>query len=202
MVADKLGGWVTEDMRRIIATFALIAILGCSQEKNMTIDQNNPADAGKALRLKALTTSAEKLGFIPDKDYPKVYGVITDWNLGEHTASILAMKDGTGSLYTTSTFGIIGGQAHATVRKAAEECVKVAGQYYEKSTPISNYPYPEQGKVHFFILTHDGVRLCVGDEEGINNGRDQTTPLFAAAQNVLTALRLVTESKMKEETQQ
>jgi len=168
----------------------------------MTIDKENPADAGKGLRLMTLTTSAEKLGFIPEKDYPKVYGVITDWNLADQTASIVAMKDGTASLYTTSTFAIIGGQGHDTVRKAAQECVKIAGQYYDKSTPVSNYPYPKHGKVNFFLLTHDGVRLCIGDEDGINNGRDQTTSLFAAAQNVLTALRLVTEPKMKENAQQ
>lgn len=168
----------------------------------MTIDEKNPADTGKGLRLMALTTSTEKLGFTPEKDYPKVYGVITDWNLGDQTASILAMKDGTASLYTTSTFGIIGGHGHDTVRKAARECVKTAEQYYEKSSTVSNYPYPKHGKINFFLLTHDGVRLCTGDQDGINNGKDQTMPLFAAAQNVLTALRVVTEPKMKEDGQQ
>lgn len=168
----------------------------------MSIDSKEPADAGKGLRLLALATSAEKLGFTPEKDYPKVYGVITDWNLGDQTASILAMKDGTASLYTTSTFGIIGGHAHDTVRKAAQEYVKIAGQYYERSKRVLNYPYPKKGKVNFFLLTHDGVRLCIGDEDGINNGRDETTSLFAAAQNVLTALRRVTEPRMKENGQQ
>lgn len=188
-------------MSKTITTFLLIAMLGCSQENNMTINKKNSSDAGKGLRLLALTTSADKLGFIPDKDYPKVYGVITDWNLGDQTATILAMKDGTASLYTTSTFGIIGGQGHDTVRKAAQECVKIAGQYYEKSKPVSDYPYPKQGEVNFFLLTYDGVRIYIGDEDRINNGKDQTTSLFAAAQNVLTVLRLVTEPKMKGNTQ-
>ena len=168
----------------------------------MTTDTKTPSDAGKGLRLMALTASAGKLGFVPEKDYPKVYGVITDWNLGDQTASILAMKDGTASLYTTSSFGIIGGQGHDAVRKAAQEYVKIAGRYYERSRPVSSYPYPAQGKVHFYLLTHDGVRLCIGDEEGIDKGSDQTTSLFAAAQNVLTALRLVTEPRMKENAQQ
>ncbi len=168
----------------------------------MTVDKKNPDDAGKGLRLIALTTSAEKLGFISEKDFPKVYGVITDWNLGDQTASILAMKDGTASLYTTATFGIIGGHGHDSVRKAAQECVRIAARYYEESEPVSNYPYPKHGKVNFFLLTYSGARLCIGDEHGINNGTDRTTPLFAAAQKVLTALRLVTEPKMKENAQQ
>jgi hypothetical protein len=175
-------------MKRIIIFFALIATFGCSQENDVTIDNKNPADAGKGLRLLALTTSADKLGFILEKDYPKVYGVITDWNLGDQIASILAVKDGTASLYTTSTFGIIGGHEHDAMRKAAKEYVRIAGQYYEKSTPVSDYPYPKEGKVNFFLLTYDGVRLCIGDEEGINKGKDETTSLFVAAQNVLSAL--------------
>ena len=185
-------------MERNITALFLIAFLGCGQENNMPVDKKNPANTGKELRLRALTTSADILGFIPEKDYPEVYGVITDWDLGEHTASILAMRDGTASLYTTSTFGIIGGQGHDTVRKAAQECVKIAGPYYPQSTPVSNYPYPKQGKVNFFLLTYSGVRLCIGDEDGINQGRDQTRALFEAAQNVLTALRLITDLKTQE----
>jgi hypothetical protein len=156
-------------------------------------EKKNPAASGKELRLLALTTSAGTLGFIPEKNYPNIYGIITDWNIDDQTASIFAMKDGTASLYTTSSFGIIGGQGHDTVRKAAQEYVKAAGQYYEKSKSVSSYPYPESGKVNFFFLTYDGVRLCIGDEDGINNGSDRTTPLFAAAQDLLTALQDVVE---------
>ncbi len=168
----------------------------------MTINRKNRANSGKALRLLVMTTPAKKLEFVPEQDYPKVYGVITDWRLGDQTASILAMKDGSASLYTTSTFGIIGGQGHDAVRKAAQECVKTAGRYYGKSNPVSDYPYPKPGKVNFFLLTYDGVRLCVGEEDEINKGRDQTASLFAAAQNVLTALRLLTQPTMKENGQQ
>ncbi len=78
----------------------------------MATSKTGHVDAGKELRLMALTTPAQKLNFVADENYPQVFGVITDWNMTEAMASILAMKDGTASLYTTSTFGIIGGQGH------------------------------------------------------------------------------------------
>ncbi len=56
-------------------------------------------------------------------------------------------------------------------------------------------PYPESGQVYFYILTYDGVRLCVGDGPAIKSGSDPTRPLFAAAQDVLTELRLITEKE-------
>jgi hypothetical protein len=163
----------------------------------MTIDKKNPADAGKGLRMMVLTTTPQKLGFTAEQEYPQVYGVLTDWNLGDYTASILSMKDGMASLYTTTTFGIIGGEGHDSVREAAKRYVKIAGQYYDKSTAVSDFPYPTRGKVNFYLLTYDGVRLCVGNEDGINKRTDSTRPLFTAAQDVLTALRIVTQPKTK-----
>ena len=155
------------------------------------------ADAGKRLRLMALTTPADKCGFRSDADYPKVYGVIADWTHGDLTASILAMRGGTASLYTTSSFGIIGGEGHAKVRRAADACVKVAGQYYDQGIPAADFAYPKEGKVYFYLLCYEGVRLCVGEEAALKEGTDPMLPLFSAAQDVLTELRLASEGVLK-----
>jgi hypothetical protein len=153
----------------------------------------NPADMGKELRRMALTLPADKIGFRPDDDYPKVYGVLVDWNLDDQTVSILAMRDGTASVYTTARFGLIGGQGHAKVRTAAEACTRVAARYHDQGVPVTDFPYPTQGKVNFYLLSYEGVRLSVGDEAAINRGTDPTLPLFAAAQEILTELRLAGE---------
>jgi hypothetical protein len=79
-----------------------------------------------------LTTPASKIGIQPSDDFPKVYGVLIDWPLGEHTATIVSMSDGNASLYTTSTFGIMGGISHESVRNAARALVKAAQTYYQQ----------------------------------------------------------------------
>jgi hypothetical protein len=159
----------------------------------MTKEQTDPKDTGKALRLMALESSPKDLGFSPDQDYPKVYGILMDWRVGEDTASILAMRDGTASLYTTSTFGVLGGQKHENVRRAAEQCTRIADQFLDKSTAAVNFSYPKEGEVFFYLLTYEEVRLCIGNEKAIHQSNDPTRPLFAAAQNLLTQLRLATE---------
>ncbi len=88
------------------------------------------------------------------------------------------------------------------MRRAAELCARVANDFYDKSIPVSEYPYPSRGKFHFYLLTYDGVRLCVGDEDDIERGTDPTRSLFVAAQDVLTALRIVTEQTMRKNAQQ
>lgn len=155
-----------------------------------------PKDSpGIGLRTMALTTPVSKLGFSSDEDFPLAYGVLTDWDIGGVTATVMSMRDGTASLYTTSTFGIIGGHGHENVRIAADRYVKIAEKFITYGKAVSDFTYPKSGDVFFYILTYDGVRLCVGNEDAINNGSDPTCPLFAAAQDVLTSLRLITETQ-------
>jgi hypothetical protein len=167
-----------------------------ARDEVMTKEQRDVMETGKALRMMALKSSPKDLGFSPDQDYPKVYGLLMDWRVGEETASILAMRDGTASLYTTSTFGVLGGHRHEAIRRAAKQCAKIANQFLDKSTATVNFAYPKEGEVFFYLLTYVEVRLCIGNEKAINQGSDPTRQLFAAAQNVLTELRLVTEEKM------
>jgi hypothetical protein len=168
---------------------------GCSRENTLPEKSKPASTAGKELRQLILTTSPQQLKFAPDDTYPVVYGVITDWHIDEDVASILSLKDGSASLYTTSTFGIIGGHGHESVRQAAERCVKIASEFLALSSPAPDYPYPQSGKICFYLLTYDGVRVFAADEIEVYQGTHRATPLFAAAQDVLTALRLVTDQK-------
>ncbi|MGA3057509.1 MAG: hypothetical protein ABSE70_05660 [Candidatus Limnocylindrales bacterium] len=167
----------------------------------MTSARIDPKDVGKALRKLALTTAPEELAFSPDKEYPTIYGVVTDWRIGQETASILAMKDGAASLYTTATFGIIGGEGHEKVMAAAQRCVRVGHRFVARSVKTSEFPYPEDDQVNFFLLSYEGVRLCKADETAIRQGSDAIRELFDAAQDLLTELRLVYEEGTEKEAQ-
>lgn len=188
-------------MRHFYTAIIVMTLVGCGREKPMAKENRSVMDSpGVGLRKMALTTSPTQLGFSPDSDFPKVYGIITDWNLGDQTASIMSMRDGTASLYTTSTFGIIGGQGDEKVRQAVERYVKAAELYFESGKVVSDFAYPGKGQVYFYLLTYDGIRLCVGNEARINRNTDPTRPLFAAAQDVLTALRMITENRNSQPT--
>jgi hypothetical protein len=145
------------------------------------------------LRMMMLTTPATQLGIQPDSDYPKVYGVLIDWPLGEHTATIVAMSDGNASLYTTSTFGILGGIAHESVRNAASALVRAAQTYYEQATPTDEFPYPPSDRIRFYLLGFEGVRVIDTDAAALESGNDKHSDLWAAGQNVVTELRQISE---------
>lgn len=181
--------WAANCVKMIITMVALLALFACSQND------------GKKLRLRALTTAPSKLGFAPDKQYPKVYGVVVDMNMiDKGTFSIVAMKDGTATVYTTFTPTLTKGLASEGVRKAAERCVQTAGQYYDRCMPVSRYPYPEPGTINFYLLTYDGVRLCVGDEGGGPRGTDPMRDLYVATLGLFSALNDAAEQKTAEKT--
>jgi hypothetical protein len=116
-----------------------------------------------------------------------------DWPISEQIATIFATSTGAASLYTTSTFGVIGGEGHGTVRVAARNFVRASDQYFDSSTPAIDYSYPTGDRVRFYFLTFRGVRVIETDFRSIADGTSKYRELYGLGQEVLTQLRLVTE---------
>lgn len=145
-----------------------------------------------------LTTPAEKVEQKPSKEFPRVFGVLMDFPIGENTATILSTSAGAASLYTSSTFGIIGGEGHEAVRKAAIKFVRAADGLYDESKPTSDFSYAKGERVRFYLLTFGGVRMVETDLRSIENGKSRYGEHFSLGQEVLAQLRLMTEEKVKE----
>jgi hypothetical protein len=153
----------------------------------------NPTDAGRALRHMMLTTPTERTGEKPSKEFPRIYGILMDWPISEQIATVFATSSGAASLYTTSAFGIIGGEGHETVRTAARNFVRAADHYFDYSTPTADYPYPAADRVRFYFLTFGGVRVIETDFASIASATSTYRELFGLGQDVITQLRLVSE---------
>ena len=150
---------------------------------------------GRELRRMMLTTPPQGMGVKPTKEFPRVYAVLMDWPIGEQVATVFSSGAGAASLYTTSTFGIIGGEGHETVRAAAKAFVKASDRHSSAATPTTEFPYPREGRVRFYFLTFDGVRVIDTDLATITSGTSKYAELFGLGQAVLTELRLVTENR-------
>ena len=141
-----------------------------------------------------LTTDPAELSFAADGEFPVVYGVVVDWPIDDVTATIVALRDGNASVYTTSTFGILGGSGHETVRDAARACVLLAGGFVKACEPATDYPYPPDDTVYYYLLTYSGVKRCSAALR-----RWRTAPIrhprFSTPPGRLTELRLVVEAQ-------
>ena len=167
--------------------------VGCKPSAPPPNTPARSADAMRELRIKMLTTPPSEVGIQPTETYRRVYGVLMDWHLDDQTVTVVSMCDGQASLYTTSTFGIIGGIGHESVRSAATDFVRSAQTHYGDAVLTTQYPYPSPGQTRFYLVCFDGVRVIDTKTDAVADGTGGLSDLFAAGQRVITELRAVTE---------
>ncbi|WP_417069908.1 hypothetical protein [Niveibacterium terrae] len=174
---------------------AVLSAFGLAVHAQTESPQKSGADVMRELRLRALSAPAEHFGISPSRDFPRTYAVLIDFPINDQTATIVSFSDGSSSLYTTSTFGIIGGGAHEKVKLASQRLIVAADEFFERAEPTEEYPYPGKGKVCFYLVTFQGVRVLETALSDIESAQSELSSLFWAGQEVLTQLRLSTEKR-------
>lgn len=152
-------------------------------------------DAGRRLRMMMLATPPGEFAVVPSQEFPRIYGVLMDWPVGDgEVATVFSTSDGAASIYTTSSFGIIGGEAHEAVRAAARTLVRAADRFHDTAVPTTDYPYPASDRVRFYFLSFQGVRVIETDLASLVDGTNEFADLARLGHGVWTELRLIHEA--------
>jgi hypothetical protein len=113
-----------------------------------------------------------------------------DWGVRNGTATVVAMSDGSASVYLSSGGGYLGGIGQEPLRKAAQNAVKVARGVQLPSQATTAFPLSEQRGVFFYFLTDAGVFTLRTSEQELSSSRDSLRELGDAMQGVITEYRL------------
>ena len=149
--------------------------------------------SGPGLREMALRVSPDELGLKPEA--ARVWGVIMDSVFPDGGwYSLVVFADGTTSLYTNGTFGVIGAGSHPEVRTESDSLLAVADQELGAFQDIGDTSLPPPDHVAIRVLTFDGPRLVIAEEDELGYGRHAASVVFHAAHAVITAVRQATES--------
>ena len=151
----------------------------------------------REIRLKVLNTPPARMNLTPTQEYPHVEAIIMDWPVQDTTMSVMASREGDGSIYTTGTFGLLGGSKYDNVRTAAKSLVKVGEKYYSDGTPTQDFPYPQPGHVRFYLICYDGVRMIDADNASLADAKGKYSDLFTEAQKVIAAMRQIGQEPKK-----
>jgi hypothetical protein len=140
----------------------------------------------------ALALDPLELGLSPDSGR-RVWGVVMDTAMGEDEwYSLLVLADGTTSLYTSATFGVIGAGTHPGVRVASDRLLATTEEHLDRFGLTADNAIPPPGMAAIRALTFDGQLVVVAAEDEFGHGRHAVSPVFYAAHAVIGEIRQVT----------
>jgi hypothetical protein len=160
------------------------------------------ADSGTAgptvgLRSKILSLDPAAVGLRPSVELPGVWGVLMEMGFPDGAATIVSLADGTTSLYTSEGGGVIGGGEHAPVAAATRRFLVEAEATEAGLSPAApaEVQLPPADVVSFVVLGYSGTQVGAADEDELASMQHPLSRLYAAGQDVITALREAEESR-------
>jgi hypothetical protein len=121
---------------------------------------------------------------------------VADWGLEEGTTTVVAIADGSASVYRSKGGGSIGGgQSHESIRNAALETVKLADDVQPLMHSTKDYPLAQRGQVNLYVVTDAGVYAATASEDDVASRHSPFSKLGESAQAIITAYREVETRK-------
>ncbi len=179
-------------MKSLRAFLAALFGVGTAVAQQPQALLKSPAEVMKEMRLQWLT---KKPPTASEEKKEEIAAVVMDWPLDEATVTVLASSGGDASIYTTGTFGIMGGIGHESVRKAAIAFVECARKHRALASPTTDYSYPDRQTVRFFFVSIDGVKSVSFSAAQVEKTGTDAYDLYSHGQLVLTELRQITQKQ-------
>jgi hypothetical protein len=183
--------WITVALC-LVAVIVVIARLiphGRSRGETGSPHATRPAAATAYLGLRSLVLEGTRanFGLGPGSSATQPFAVVSDWSDPEGTTTIIAIADGSASVYhSNGAASIGGGQSHESIRDAALKAVEAAAVLQPQMHPTSEFPLPSGGQVSFYVVTDEGVFTATAAQDDLVNNRSPFSPLAAAAQSIVS----------------
>lgn len=120
---------------------------------------------------------------------------LMELGLDDGTATLVAVADGATSLYFSNGGGIIGAGEHEPVSEASAKYLRTARDHTDLMEAAKDRPLPAAGHVRFYVVTEDGLLSAEAEEPALAGGAHPLSDLYAAGQELLTAVRLASSGQ-------
>lgn len=174
---------------------ALAAPLGGRNDGWGCFSQSQPDDPNAEehylqLRRMVLEAQPADLGLEPSSN--PVWAVLMETAYPQAVVTLVAIADGTVSLYFSSGGGMIGLGAHEGPRAAARALLDAAPAFLDRAVPATDLALPEPGHTRFYLLQFGGCSVLEALEADLGEGRSPLAPLFFLGHDVISQARQVT----------
>jgi hypothetical protein len=156
-----------------------------------------PAQTYLQLRSRILSLDPAEVGLTPSNMAPHVWGVLMDTGYTVGTATLVALADGTTSLYYSTGGGMLGSGEYTPVAEASKALVTQAENHLQQMSSTEKLPLPEVGQVRFTLLTYSGTFTAEASEKTLASRNHPLSHLHTLGHETLNQLRLLAEKKPK-----
>ncbi len=181
----------------------LLGFLGCGSKS----DPASPAvpykvvDVYSGLRNQIFGLDPSSLALSDSEADCEVYAVVMETGYPEGAVTLVAIADGTVSIYFSGGGGMIGYGAHEGPKRVCVEYISMASSFLENCESASIHPLPLVGETRFSVFTFaDGVLAAATDENALGNNTHKLSPLFHKAHELIAEARMVDEQMRSQQS--
>lgn len=149
----------------------------------------------QGLRNMVLCGTRERFGLAQTSTPTEPWGIVMDWGVTNGTATVMALSDGSASIYLSGGGGYLGGQKEESIRDAAHLAVRTAAEFQPQMKQTTEYALPASGEVIFYALTDAGTFTASARESELREADHPFLRLGNAMQNVITQYRILEQWK-------
>jgi hypothetical protein len=146
----------------------------------------------QTLRSMALEYDPSSMKVADDAPWSGALVAMMETGLQDGTATLVAIADGSVSMYFSTGAAVIGAGEHAAVRGAAERFRSAGSESRHLLQRSEDFPLPDTGQVRFHIRTVDGAYSGAVTEALVRSGRHALASLYNTGQDLITEVRLAT----------
>lgn len=156
--------------------------------------QRPPKEIYTDLRSMALTVDLSTLQTPAGEPWTGAGLAMMEIGMERAVASIVAIADGTVSMYLSTGGGVIGAGEHEAVRAEAKRFRTVVADSRSLLSLATEFPLPAPGEVRFQARIGGDGFSAAAPESALRGGRHPLSPVYAAGQDLLTEIRLASEA--------
>jgi len=157
-------------------------LFGCKQPKPY-----DTAEIYRSLRQQVFDLPGTDTDFGQDDRW----AILMETGLEDACYTLVAVADGTASLYFSNGGGIIGGGEHPEGAAVAKAFLKFSREFDSYLSPSTGRPLPRPGMTRFYIIRKDDVLTGEFKEDALGNGELPVSPLFHKGHELITVIRLI-----------
>jgi hypothetical protein len=175
-------------LKAIALVFVLLAAFIASRPSKRAGAERRARAAAMSASLRDGVLTRRMLAGLPPKP-GAVRGVVMDWNLGDGVATLVAIDDGTVSLFMGAGGDVIGAGGKPSVAAAATRFLSEADRVRDGFASSTSGAGPGRDSVRFYVLT-DTATLAAPSIDAATSGRAAALgPLNEAAQALIAEIR-------------